>query len=127
MPDQAAEFLLSFAETGHVAVAQWTVQPGGGVPLHTHEHEHETWIVTQGTFRFEVGSEEYVVGPGAIVFGPQGVPHSFFNVGDGEGKFYLLLSSDNFEAFIAEWCANGPSEAAMAAHGLKMMVAEVSA
>lgn len=120
LPDQEVRFILSNAQTGHAALAHFSIAPSGGVPLHTHAHEHETWIVTKGVFRFQVGFAEFVVGAGAVVFGPQGIPHSFQNVGQETGEFYLLLSSDNFERFFGAFVAQ-PGPAAMAEFGITLI------
>ena len=45
-------------------------------PLHVHEHEDELFYVLEGEHVFQVGDEEFRVGPGGLVFAPRGVPHA---------------------------------------------------
>ncbi len=47
------------------------------VPLHSHTHEDEIWYVLEGEIRFFVGDDPRVVGAGAMVYIPRGVPHTF--------------------------------------------------
>jgi hypothetical protein len=47
------------------------------VPLHTHRREDEIWYVLEGEIRFVVGEEARVAGPGAFVYIPRNVPHTF--------------------------------------------------
>jgi mannose-6-phosphate isomerase-like protein (cupin superfamily) len=44
---------------------------------HRHTHEDHVWLVREGSGRFWVGDEVTVAGPGAILWGPRGVPHAF--------------------------------------------------
>lgn len=48
-----------------------------GPPLHVHTREDEVMYVLEGRIRFGVGDDEFVAGPGAWVWQPRGVPHSF--------------------------------------------------
>jgi quercetin dioxygenase-like cupin family protein len=50
---------------------------GAGPPLHVHSREDEAHYVLEGRFRFRLGDDEFVAGPGAWVWQPRGVPHSF--------------------------------------------------
>jgi mannose-6-phosphate isomerase-like protein (cupin superfamily) len=47
------------------------------VPLHAHSREDELWYVIEGEIAFTVGDETRVGGPGAVVYIPRDVPHSF--------------------------------------------------
>lgn len=50
---------------------------GAGPPLHVHSREDEGHYVLEGRFRFRLGDDEFVAGPGSWVWQPRGVPHSF--------------------------------------------------
>lgn len=47
------------------------------VPLHSHAHEDEIWYVLEGEIRFFIGETPQMAGPGAMVYIPRGVPHTF--------------------------------------------------
>jgi quercetin dioxygenase-like cupin family protein len=47
------------------------------VPLHAHSHEDEIWYVLEGEIAFTVGDETQIGGPGAFVYIPRNVPHTF--------------------------------------------------
>ena len=57
------------------------LEPGCGLPLHTHEHSTETFYILRGQARCRVGEEEQVIGPGVLGYAPPGVPHQVTNVG----------------------------------------------
>jgi mannose-6-phosphate isomerase-like protein (cupin superfamily) len=45
-------------------------------PRHVHEREDELFFVLEGEHVFEIGDEEFRIGPGGTAFGPRGVPHA---------------------------------------------------
>jgi quercetin dioxygenase-like cupin family protein len=47
------------------------------VPLHAHSREEEIWYVLEGEIAFTIGDETKVGGPGAFVYIPRNVPHTF--------------------------------------------------
>jgi mannose-6-phosphate isomerase-like protein (cupin superfamily) len=47
------------------------------VPLHYHTREDEFWFVLDGEIRFYTGTKTSDAGPGAFVYIPRGVPHTF--------------------------------------------------
>src|SRR5579864_8072007 len=51
--------------------------PGDSPPLHIHHKDDESFFVIVGQMKVLCGSRTYEVGPGAFVFLPRGVPHSF--------------------------------------------------
>jgi quercetin dioxygenase-like cupin family protein len=79
-------------ETGapNFAMRQFTVEPGGHTPRHTHPWEHEAYILTgKGVILGENGEEQ--VHPGDVVFVPQDEEHQFRNTGDEELTFLCLI------------------------------------
>jgi len=79
-------------ETGapNFAMRQFTVEPGGHTPRHTHSWEHEAYILAgKGVVLGEDGEEQ--VNPGDVVFVPQDEEHQFRNTGDEELKFLCLI------------------------------------
>lgn len=58
------------------AVEIWE-RVGSGPPRHVHAEHDEMWYVLEGRFRFALGDREFAAGPGDVVVGPRGVPHTF--------------------------------------------------
>ena len=51
------------------------LEPGCEIPEHSHPHE-QAGLVLQGSFRFRIGSDERVTGPGDAFIVPPDVVHS---------------------------------------------------
>jgi mannose-6-phosphate isomerase-like protein (cupin superfamily) len=73
--------------------------PGHGPSLHRHPYE-EVFVVQEGQATFVAGGEERVVRAGEIVIIPAGVPHKFFNSGDGPLRQLDIHVSPRFDT---EW------------------------
>ncbi len=58
------------------ALRRFIMQPGGGMPLHTNEVEHEQYVL-RGSARVRIGDETHHVKAGDVVFIPGGTPHSY--------------------------------------------------
>jgi mannose-6-phosphate isomerase-like protein (cupin superfamily) len=83
-------------------------------PLHVHEHEDELFYVLEGQHVFQVGDQEFHVGPGGVVFAPRGVPHAQRRVVPRIGRMLVLTSPAGFEGFfrkLAEAHAGGALDA----------------
>ena len=66
------------------------IAPGGHSPLHTHEWEHEVFILEgEGILTFE--GEENPFSAGHFVFVPEGREHSFRNTGSGRLAFLCMV------------------------------------
>ncbi len=74
--------LITTDQNPHLTVNLVRLEPGSGLPLHTHEHSTETFYILRGKARCRVGDEERVIGPGVIGYAPPGVPHQVVNIGD---------------------------------------------
>ncbi len=70
--------------------------PGGVYESHAHETPQFYYILT-GTGKVRVGDEERIVGKGAWVYTPPGVPHFTENVGDDD-LAYLLFGGNPKDA-----------------------------
>lgn len=76
--------------------------PGGySVPLHLHRSEDEAWYVLEGDATFYCGDEQFTAGPGAWVFLPRNVPHTF-KVGASGGRLLTFTNSAGFGSFAVE-------------------------
>lgn len=91
---------------GRMTAFETFVAPGEGPPLHTHAHEEETLYVLEGDVRFKLGNDLQRGGPGAFVFIPRGVRHTFQNVGDGRARVLIHFSPAGMEHFFERFEAS---------------------
>jgi quercetin dioxygenase-like cupin family protein len=89
---------------GALTVGLATVPPGGRVPPHGQDREDELFLIVDGAYRFWVDGEWTEVGPGALVYVPRGVAHTFQTVGDRPGRHWVLSTPGGFDHFFAR-CA----------------------
>lgn len=71
-------------------------------PLHVHQNEDELWYVLEGEHVVRVGEDDFLVGPGDIVFAPRGVPHAQRRVVERTGRYLVLVHPAGFEGFFRE-------------------------
>ncbi len=62
---------------GRFGLLEMAVPKGREPSRHLHRHDDEGFYVLEGRLTFYVGEEVYEAGPGAFVFLPRGVPHSY--------------------------------------------------
>jgi len=102
----ALTFKISAEQTGGVfAFGYATTEPGGGPPIHTHTQEDELFIIIEGTFEFTVKGDKVIANAGDVIFSPRGTQHTFKNIGETEGKSYLVVTGGNFEKFYERYAA----------------------
>ena len=87
------------ATGGTTMVSEWWAPRDHGSPLHVHHREHEWFYVLSGEVTFWIDGLVTVAGPGAFVFGPLGVPHTFIVTSD-EARFLLVTQPTGFEDFV---------------------------
>lgn len=87
---------------GLLAVLEASVPPGGGPPLHDHQHEDEAFYLLEGELEIHAGGETYQVRAGDFVFVPRGTVHGFRNTGLHTAKQLLLFTPGGFERFFLE-------------------------
>jgi quercetin dioxygenase-like cupin family protein len=76
-------FRTTAAESGGLKTTFDMIAPTGiGVPMHTHEHEDELFVIRRGKARFIVNGKVTIAGPGETAFGPRGIPHAWESIGD---------------------------------------------
>jgi mannose-6-phosphate isomerase-like protein (cupin superfamily) len=68
-----------------------TIPPGGGPPAHIHTRGDETFVITQGHFRFWHGTGVIDALPGTVVYLPRNEPHQFRNVGSTPAELVVTL------------------------------------
>ena len=69
---------------------QFTVAPGGRTPRHSHDWEHEVYVLG-GTAAVATAEGERRIEAGDFVFVAPGEMHQFANAGEGELKFLCLV------------------------------------
>jgi mannose-6-phosphate isomerase-like protein (cupin superfamily) len=112
--------IVSSATQGEMAVWETIVAPEASPPLHVHYAEDETFYVLAGIFSITIGERSIVASPGATMFLPRGIPHTFKNIGGTVGRILCMATPGGFEEFFLEVERTGASEPAeIAAIGKK--------
>jgi len=84
------QVLISSNEGPNFAMRKFTIEPGGGMPLHTNSVEHEQ-LVLGGKAEIIIGGKAYEVKKDDIVFIPAGVPHSYKTIGNEPFEFLCMV------------------------------------
>ena len=97
-------FKVTGAETdGRCAILEYNAPPGfAGPPLHIHQHMDEAYFILDGEARIMLGAETVAAGPGAFVFVPRGMPHTFANPHVEPARMLLVLTPAGFEHYFVE-------------------------
>lgn len=90
---EASTQVLLGADDGmpNFAMRKFSMQEGGGMPLHTNTVEHEQYVLG-GRARIHIGDRDHEVGPEDVVYIPAGMPHSYHVL---EGPFEFLCMVPN--------------------------------
>lgn len=94
--------LSSTVTGGSLTCLEILVRPGGLVaPVHVHSYEDETVFVVEGKVSVRLGDRIMRVDAGSMVFGPRGVPHTFWNEGDIPVRMMTTVTpGESFEAYF---------------------------
>ncbi len=84
------QVLISPEEGPHFALRKFVMQPGGGMPKHTNQVEHEQYVL-RGRALVGLGNETYEVKAGDVLLIPAGVPHWYKNIGDEPYEFLCVV------------------------------------
>lgn len=84
------QVLIGPDEGPNFAMRRFIMEPGGGMPLHTNEVEHEQYIL-RGNARVIVGDETLEVTADDVVYIPAGVPHSYQSLGPDNFEFICVV------------------------------------
>ena len=84
------QVLIGPDEGPNFAMRRFTIAPGGFMPKHTNEVEHEQYVLS-GRARIAIGDEEFEVGPGDVVFIPARTPHWYRTLGDEPFVFICVV------------------------------------
>ncbi len=78
IPGAVFNFLVRGEQTGgSFALIQIEVKRGSEPPAHVHQREDESYYVLEGSVRYYVGGQEFVVRAGDYIYLHQGVTHQF--------------------------------------------------
>ncbi len=94
--------IVAPATEGEMAVWETIVPPEAGPPLHIHAREDETFYVLAGLFQVWVGDRTLLAAPGATMFLPRGIAHTFRNIGKTDGRILCMATPGGFEEFFME-------------------------
>lgn len=84
------QVLISSQEGPNFALRKFSMQPGGGMPLHTNTVEHEQYVL-RGRARIGIDGHDYDVAAGDVVFIPAGAPHYYQNTGEEPFEFLCII------------------------------------
>jgi mannose-6-phosphate isomerase-like protein (cupin superfamily) len=75
-------------------IVQWKADVGEHwiAPVHIHHHDDEAWYVLSGTLGFRLGEVEIEGGRGAAVLARHGTPHTYWNAGQTEAQYLLVMT-----------------------------------
>jgi quercetin dioxygenase-like cupin family protein len=76
--------------------------PGDGPPAHVHANEDEAFLVIDGSYTWIRGEERVEAGPGAFIWLPRGVAHTFI-VGPAGGRMIHLYMPGGIDRYFATW------------------------
>ena len=72
------------------AMRLFELEPGGTTPLHTHDNEHEVFVLG-GTGTVWRNGEDILIAAGTAIFVPPGEKHCFKNTGDEVMRFLCMV------------------------------------
>jgi quercetin dioxygenase-like cupin family protein len=70
-------FVPAHETGGKLSVFQTTMPAGFSPPRHIHTREDEVFVMLEGEAWFDIDGVRHLAGPGASVYMPRGVPHTF--------------------------------------------------
>ena len=85
--------LAVFEQTG--------LTPNGGPPLHIHPNQDEWFYVLEGSYRFQVGEENFALSPGDTIFLPRNIPHAFIQLSEKGKMIVSYLPAGKMESFFS--------------------------
>jgi mannose-6-phosphate isomerase-like protein (cupin superfamily) len=75
-------------------IVKWVAEVGDHwiAPLHVHHQDDEAWCVLRGSLGFLLGGDEFVAGPNSGVLARRGTPHTYWNAGDTDAEYLLVMT-----------------------------------
>lgn len=87
-------WLISQKEAPNFVMRMFEVDKGGHTPLHTHNNEHEVFIL-EGKGELVYESETKPFERGYVIYVPVGKKHQFCNTGNNILRFLCLIPNTN--------------------------------
>ncbi|MGD8813597.1 MAG: cupin domain-containing protein [Anaerolineales bacterium] len=84
------QVLIAAEEGPNFAMRRFVMQPGGGMPNHTNQVEHEQYVL-QGHAEIGIGDQVVEVKQGDAVLIPALIPHWYKNIGEESFVFLCLV------------------------------------
>ncbi len=72
------------------AMRLFTLKPGANTPYHSHEWEHEVFVI-EGKIKVRSKEGEKIIDAGSFVFVEPNEEHQFVNVNDGPSSFICIV------------------------------------
>lgn len=94
---------------GAISLFRVEAPPGAGIPLHTHEHEDETFVIEEGQLELTLGKTSRIAGAGETAFLPRAVPHAWAVHGTQRARVILIVTPGGLERYFEE-LATKPGE-----------------
>jgi quercetin dioxygenase-like cupin family protein len=95
------QILIGPDEGPNFALRKFSMEPGGGMPLHTNRVEHEQYVL-RGRARVVIGDEVLEVKKDDAIFIPAGVPHSYDALGSEAFEFLCVVPNQPDETTLVE-------------------------
>lgn len=80
----------------NVALRRFVLAPGGSVPKHTNDIEHEQYVL-EGEYTVGIGESEHTVSAGDSLHIPANTVHWYRNAGDAQGAFICAVPTGEDE------------------------------
>lgn len=98
-------FMIDGKDTGgRFALVQHLFAPRAlAAPMHRHQREDEYTYVLSGRIGASLGGEEFVAGPGDLIFKPREQWHTFWNAGDEPATVLELISAAGLEGLFRDF------------------------
>ena len=88
----AIKWLIGPAEgANNFSMRLVTVAPGGRTPDHAHDWEHQWYVLAGAGEAVDAGGEAHAVGPGSVVYVPEGERHNIQNTGAGPLELICMI------------------------------------
>jgi quercetin dioxygenase-like cupin family protein len=84
------QVLIGADQAPHFALRRFIMEPGGGMPRHTNDVEHEQYVL-RGRARVGIGDDVFEVAADDVVYIPAGVPHWYETEGDEPFEFLCVV------------------------------------
>lgn len=93
---------LSGEETdGRFSLLEWLQPQGEMTPVHVHTRADQTMYVLEGELTLYLLGRTVVAGPGEVVHGPMGIPHTEHVTSEGPARLVEVNAPAGFERFVA--------------------------